>query len=321
MLAYRMTSSLDVVQLPEGAVLLRSDLGSCRIEGESARLLAVEVLPRLSEWTVFEDLAAALKGYDPDDVRSLLDSLVGSSLLLKSNGIPDGSTKGARFLAELGFGELASERRLTSVRVGLAGRTRGALLIQNALEQFGVDSITAFGEPDQPALSKEAMFAAAEHLDLIIVAVDRAMLAARHWANQAAIKTGCAALFVDISALEAVVGPTLLPGESSCYTCFKMRQLATSDAFGEVMAHEQYFDALKNPNIERMGFPGLSEMAAGAAVAEAVRLLFPPLTPWLANAVLRIDPSTLSFERHDVLRQPDCPHCRGTDHAVRAKLA
>ena len=124
-------------------------------------------------------------------------------------------------------------------------------------------------------------------------------------------------MFVDVSAVEAVVGPTVIPGETGCFMCFRMRHLATSEAFGEIMAHERHLDARKDPRFERGAFPGLQAMAAGATVAEATRLLFAPLNPWLANAILRIDALTMKFERHEVLRQPDCPHCWGIDQAVR----
>lgn len=321
---YRATSSLDVVDLPEGAVLLRSDLGSCRIEGESARVLAAEVLPHLSQWTAFEDLAARLAGYEAEDVRTLLDSLVGSSMLLKSGRPVEAGNETARFLADIGLEEEAAARQLAGARIGIAGDTLAARLIGTSLERFGAGCVSRFGAargadagPPPLEVSKAALFVAAEELDLIIVAVDKAMLSARHWANQAALKAGCAAIFADVSALEAIVGPTVLPGETACYTCFRMRHLATSDNFAEVMAHERHLDSLNDPVAERSGFPGLAEMAAGAAVAEAVRFLFPPLSPWLANGVLRIDPLVLAFERHEVLRQPDCPHCRGIDRPVR----
>jgi hypothetical protein len=46
--------------------------------------------------------------------------------------------------------------------------------------------------------------------------------------------------------------------------------------------------------------------------------LFGPLIPAFANAVLVVDPVQARFDRHHVLRQPDCPHCTGIDVAVRA---
>lgn len=324
MVSYRATSSLDVVELPEGAVLLRSDLGSCRIEGESARLLAAEVLPRLSDWTAFEDLAGRLVGYDLQQVQALLDQLATSRLLLKSGKLPKRSVSGARFLAELGLDEAAAARQLSQVRLAIVGNTNVAALLQQALADFGLERLTLLGRPSSgengpgcAELSKQALFETAEQVDLILIAVDRAMLAARHWANQAALKTGCPAMFIDVAALEAFVGPTVLPGESGCYTCFRMRHLATSDTFVEVMAHERHLDEARDQGFERPAFPGLAEMAAGAAATEAVRLLFPPLSPSLANAVLRIDPVAPAIERHEVLRQPDCPNCAGINKAVR----
>ena len=184
------------------------------------------------------------------------------------------------------------------------------------VQAIGVTEPHAGCGPEAP-LSRQAIFEAAEQLDLLIVAVDRAMIAARHWSNQAALATGCPALFVDVAAVEAVIGPTVLPGETGCYTCFRMRHLATLNAFEEAMTHEHHLDARRDPQFERPAFPGLTEIAAGSAVTETFRLLFPPLLPSLANAVLRIDPLSAAFERHEVLRQPDCPHCRGIDVAVR----
>jgi bacteriocin biosynthesis cyclodehydratase domain-containing protein len=227
-------------------------------------------------------------------------------------------------LVDIGIDQGLTADYLAKLKVGVVGTGELAASVSELLASAGFGNLSSFGSApggrasDIHALSKEAILEGARQVQLLIVAVDRAMLSSRHWANQAALETGCPALFVDVSAVEAVVGPTVLPGETGCYTCFRMRHLATSDAFAEVMAHEQHLDALRNPGLERPAFPGLRAMAAGAVVAEATRLLFAPLNPWLANAILRIDALTMKFERHEVLRQPDCPHCGGIDTAVRA---
>jgi ribosomal protein S12 methylthiotransferase accessory factor len=224
-----------------------------------------------------------------------------------------------------------------SVAVGLFGLDVVGQLVAEALVSAGVGTLL-LADPARQAqavldlpkndttnirlapveLSRTIVEELAGDLDLMLVTFDRAFLVARHWANRAALATGCPALFIDVSLLEAVVGPTVLPGETGCYLCLRMRHLATSDNFEEVMAHEQFLDAKRDPQASRPLFPGLAEIAAGLAVAEATRLLFGPLVPALANAVTIVKPAEASIERHSVLRQPDCPHCRGVDKAVRS---
>lgn len=326
MSVYRATSSLDVVELPDDAILLRSDASSCKVEGESARLLASEVLPRLGDWMGIDELSERLAGYDLESLAALLDSLVEARLLLSRSEPPPRLSPEARVLADIGIDEGLCARRLAEVRIAVLGSGAAARLLTEWLGRLGAGTIHRFAGADGIAsedqailpLSKESLVGLSAELDLMLVAVDRAMLAARHWANQAALATGCPAVFVDLAAIEGVVGPTVLPGESGCYTCFRMRHLATSDLFTEVMAHERHLDARKDAGFERPAFPGLELVAAGAALAEATRLLFAPLTPSLVNAVLRIDPLSGSFERHQFLRQPDCPHCAKIDVAVRS---
>jgi bacteriocin biosynthesis cyclodehydratase domain-containing protein len=322
MTIYRAVSSLDVVELADDAILLRADTGSCRIEGASARLLAGEVLPRLSEWTPLEDLASGLTGYDPASLGSLLDSLVEVRLLVSRTTETSSASPAARILGDIGIDEGLANASLEKVRIGIVGRSSGAQAVRSMFRAGGIRRLHAIGAaatPDEAStpLSKQAILDAAGQLDLLMVCVDRAMLAARHWCNQAALATGCPAIFVDVAAVEAIVGPTVLPGESGCYTCFRMRNLATLDAFTEAMAHEHHLDARRDPDFERPAFPGLTETAAGLAVGEAFKLLFPPLLPSLVNAVLRVDPLNAAVERHEVLQQPECPHCRGIDTPVR----
>jgi bacteriocin biosynthesis cyclodehydratase domain-containing protein len=269
-----------------------------------------------------------LVDYAADDVETLLESLVKSRVVLRrasARSGPDTST--AALLADLGLPSGEVIQRLAALRIGVIGSNSLADSISAQLANLGVGRVERYRHPEDGAgnsserqqakqLTKAAIAADAGGLDLMIAAVDQRFLAARHWVNLAALASGCPALFLDLSATEAVVGPLVLPGESGCYMCFRMRQIATSDNFVEVMSHERHCDQVRQ-DCDRLAFPGLAACATGIVLGEAFRLLFGPLMPALPNAVLQIDALTCKFQRHEVLRHPECPHCHGIDSAVR----
>ena len=339
MTVYRAASSLDAVALADGAVLLRSDMSSCRLEGASAAVFVENILPRIRDWAGIDAVMGNLIGYAKSDVVALIEQLTSSGLIHKRSQVPPDSTRvtAARVLAELAIDEGACLERLRTLRVGIFGLDIVGRLIGDSLVTAGIGTLLLadperqhlaeghFANADQtkialapPELSRPVVEALAAELDLMVVTFDRSFLVARHWVNRAALATGCPALFVDVSLAEAVVGPTVLPGETGCYMCFRMRHLATSDMFSEVMTHEQFLDAKRDSAGTRPIFPGLAELVAGIAISESIRLLFGPLVPAFANAVIVVDPLEARFHRHHVLRQPDCPHCKGVDVAVRA---
>jgi ribosomal protein S12 methylthiotransferase accessory factor len=333
---YRVAASLDAVPLDDDAVLLRGDMASCRLEGEAATVFAERILPRLRSWVSVESIMPSLDGYAAADVTSLIESLIPSGLVLRRSGIPsERPGTAARALADLGIDEGGAGDHLAKLRVCVFGLGPVGWVVGEALLDAGIGRVVV-ADPEKaqhflgshPAdcdrchtfegvLSRETVEKAAADLDLMVMTMDRAFLAARHWVNRASLATGCPALFVDVALNEAIVGPTVLPGETGCYMCLRMRHIATSDNFKEVMAHERHLDAAKDPASTRPLFPGLSYIAAGIATGEAFRLLFGPLIPAFTNAILIADVTEATFERHTVLRQPDCPHCKGIDSAVR----
>ncbi|HYD37245.1 MAG TPA: TOMM precursor leader peptide-binding protein [Allosphingosinicella sp.] len=335
---YRAIAGIDAVRLEDEAVLLRSDMLSCRLEGASAAVAAERLLPALSEWRSGEALVGLLPDYASEDVEALVGELVAAGFVRARPSPPDGDEPAAASaLAGFGIDEARAAGRLASLRIGLVGLDRVGLLVAGALGEAGVGTLLLADPARQGAaaealapgcrsrlelapdpLDRAGLEALAGDLDLIVVTVDRGFLVARHWANRAALASGRPALFADLALSEALIGPTLLPGESACYMCFRMRHLATLDKFAEGFALERHLDARRDPSAARPLLPGLAEAAAGLVVGEAMRLLFGPLVPAYVNAVAQLDAGQGTLVRHQLARQPECPHCRGIDVAVRS---
>jgi bacteriocin biosynthesis cyclodehydratase domain-containing protein len=333
---FRAIGGIDAVRLADGAVLLKSDMVSCRLEGASAGIVADWLLPALAGWQSREALEALLADYPPEDVATVLAALVQAGLVRERDSAPEPGPPSAAVaaLAALTVDEGEAAARLAALRVGLFGLDSLGLLVGQALSRAGVGNLLLADPARQEeaagalriesrtrlstgpaALSREEVESLAAGLDLMIVTFDRGFLAARHWVNRAALATGTPALFADLSLVEALVGPTVLAGETPCYMCFRMRHLATADKFGDMFALEQHLDGRKDPAAARPLFPGLVESAAGLVVGEAMRLLAGQM-PALAGQVVRFDAFVPALERHRLLRQPDCPHCRGIDAPV-----
>ena len=340
---YQAAPGVELVALDNGAVLFRSDTVSCRLEGTSASLVAGELWPRLASWRALDDLAAALPDYAAASIAGMLDELAGAGLVHARSGpppAPAATSPAGLALAALGVDPADAAERLAALRLGVFGLGRVGALLAEGLAQAGVGGLlladpgiedrlaatvgrVAASAPATRLLpapgqwSREAVADAVADLDLTICVIDRGHLAARHWVNQAALATGRPALFGELTLAGALVGPLVLPGESACYMCLRMRHLATLDEFANAFAYERELDARRQPDPDRPIFPGLAEACAGLLIAEAVKLLFGPLRPGSINAVLELEILEPALRRHVLLQRPDCPHCAGLDTAVR----
>jgi molybdopterin-synthase adenylyltransferase len=111
---------------------------------------------------------------------------------------------------------------------------------------------------------------------------------------------------------QVVVGPTVLPGETSCYVCYRMRSIAATSSPESAFAVEKHFDRTKEDRAavrQNLGF-GIG-IAAQFLGLEAMKLITGFAPPALAGRVLTVDLMSLETQRHTVLRKPWCPNCQG----------
>lgn len=113
-----------------------------------------------------------------------------------------------------------------------------------------------------------------------------------------------------VCGFDGIVGPTVVPGETSCYACFEERRDANLPSESEYRAFERSVS-------ETDGSPGLGvgafdHVVTGLVTAELLNFLARDVG-FLAGRVVRYDFSELAVETNEVLRMPRCPVCGAGD--------
>jgi len=121
---------------------------------------------------------------------------------------------------------------------------------------------------------------------------------------------------------EIVIGPTVIPFETSCYLCYKMRTVASAGNPEEEFSFETFLDRRKRDDggrRENLVF-GIGA-AANLASLEAMKDLSETLTVSARGKIIVLDLLTLESSKHVVLRKPWCPACFQTEPTTKAAAA
>jgi ribosomal protein S12 methylthiotransferase accessory factor len=156
-----------------------------------------------------------------------------------------------------------------------------------------------------------ALEVSASGFDLILAAVNRDDLVLASAVARLGHATGTPSLTATIDGFEAVLGPAVLPGETACWNCARLRRLANTERSADERAMQ---DALLRERPARRRRAALAP-AAGVLGHElafaAIGLLGDPGEARLAGQLLVRNLVSLRATHHDVLRVPDCGVCGG----------
>ena len=186
------------------------------------------------------------------------------------------------------------------------GRPRQEVICDAVRGQGGRTEVIA---PDG-AVTRESVAAAAAGCHFLVGCFDKGFSAANHWLNRASLECGIPALFAESRGHVAFVGPLVIPGQTACYMCYRMRSLACADDFPMAMSYEEFLDRRKQPGLHESGTPpALPALIAGVMSLEITRYLLNMSSPALAAKIMEWDVFTLRTTLHPVLQSPECPDC------------
>jgi len=116
-----------------------------------------------------------------------------------------------------------------------------------------------------------------------------------------------------------VVGPSVLPRETACLTCFRLR-LRSNLAFStDALAYERHLSDPASAVAPAVLIP-FAALVGQYAALEAVKLVTQFARPSTAGAFVALNSLTGEFNRHDVLRLPRCPSCGPTRDRPQMKI-
>lgn len=112
------------------------------------------------------------------------------------------------------------------------------------------------------------------------------------------------------SGLEVLLGPTIYPGETACYLCYRMRMVACANDPETSFDFESFLDRRKSDDSsQRANLVFGTAMAGQLAGLEALKAITEPVMLATRGSVRVFDLRDLSSTLHVVLRKPWCPAC------------
>ena len=315
----------DYPQLAPWAVAF--DLGDGRLQLRGS--LTTFTLPHPFFASVFRRMEAHLDGshsadgiadalgaeIDRSAVVFLLKMLAASGLLIAGIG-PRPSALAEpqlRFFQQINRDAARAAAALEPKRLRIVARDAiatsiAALLRQAGLPERGAD-IEAVAAPEHVPAAIEG------HLDLIVAVTDG--LSDRLFAavNEQCLKSGTRWLSAVISGPQARLGPTFVPDQTACYTCFRHR--LNSNA-ADPAADHAFEAAVARDEPEQGGLEAFSAIIAGHLALETVRLLTGLSEPSTVARYYLFNATAPDSEVHNVLRVPRCPSCGGSKILRRA---
>jgi bacteriocin biosynthesis cyclodehydratase domain-containing protein len=194
------------------------------------------------------------------------------------------------------------------------GRNRAEVVRSKIAERFPSVQVVAITDPvadDDDALQ------IIEGADLVVCCADAGMATHSYILNRACLKaripwTSCA-----VSGFEGIIGPTVVPSETACYLCYKMRAVACAANPEDALAHLRRLDRRKRDDSDRRENLAFSVGAVGNLMGlEAIKCLTGIAKPSALGQIIVLDFLTLASRSHTVLRMPWCPACSPTASAA-----
>jgi bacteriocin biosynthesis cyclodehydratase domain-containing protein len=194
------------------------------------------------------------------------------------------------------------------------GSSRAETVAGHVRERVPEVRVTA--HPDKLE-TEEQIRAAIEGSDLVISTLDPAQSALVYRLNRACLAAGIRWISAALSGSEIVIGPTVLPFETACYLCYKMRAVSCAGNPEEGFAFEQYLDRRKHDDSgRRENLVFGAGIAANLLATEAFKLIAGLRPIATLGRIVIIDLLTLNATHHVILRKPWCPACFRADDAA-----
>ncbi|HEX2222722.1 MAG TPA: tryptophan 7-halogenase [Thermoanaerobaculia bacterium] len=278
----------QAVPLPDGRWLVRSSQGVSLIPPRFAPLLP-KLLPLLDPPRSLEEVQEALAPEPPEDVRGVLESLIGELVEVVEPAAPTPSPEPPVEAAR----QLPEETH---------GGPRIVLIVEGAGGERIAEGLARAGFPGAVRLPPAGL----EGASLVVACLEEVSYRSLLEIQAACLSAGIPALFVTCDPDGVRVGPAAVPGISPCLACV---QLAGFRFLGlppeELLEAVAGFQAGRSPEVS----PSFGA-AASALVSAARDLLEEGAAPALLTEIL-LFPTAGGVRWLPVERHPGCPLCGG----------
>lgn len=105
------------------------------------------------------------------------------------------------------------------------------------------------------------------------------------------------------------IGPTVIPGETSCLECFHSREMANIESYEEHKIISETFSELSEEDYSYRPPAYFLSMMGELVASEAVKVISGYTEPSTLNKFLYIDCQSPNIQSHPVLKVPRCKMC------------
>jgi adenylyltransferase/sulfurtransferase len=144
----------------------------------------------------------------------------------------------------------------------------------------------------------------------VVNALDDGNLSLMYRLNRVCLREGVPFVSAATSALEVAIGPTVVPGATACFMCYRMRLIACAANPEAAFAYESHLDRRRTDDSLRGASLVFGTAIAGQLAAlEVLKTLGGISEPATRGRVRVLDLRDMSSTMHVVLRKPWCPAC------------
>lgn len=277
------------------------------------------VIEKLRGAGVVEDAASDEgQGLSAEELEAYRRQLVFLDLTLERGSAVQAQLllKNAR-LSVIGGGDLAVAVALEAVRAGV-GRILGAniqsggsIVQAGNLVSFEARGIKTSEQPQLESLLD------AEAPTLLAIAIDRSEPALLEAINKFSQSRNIPLLHCLANGTQATVGPLVVPGQTACLTCYRLRMNSQVEFYEQQRAFEAWIKSNGHRRARSGTPPVLTNMAAAMAMLELIKHVTEVYEPEIYDKFISIDALTLEVISHQLLKLPRCPDCGGGRSSIR----
>jgi adenylyltransferase/sulfurtransferase len=186
------------------------------------------------------------------------------------------------------------------------GRTE---VVRNKLAELS--PATTYIAYDGPLNTDEDIQKALGQADFIICALDAGQSSIVYKLNRVCLAGKKDWLVCQAAGVEVSVGPLIVPEETACFLCLKMRVVACAEIPEDEFAFQRYFDRHKqDDSATRENLVFGTNLAGQLAALETIKYFTDSLERTTLGRVAVVDLLDLTITKHMVLRKPWCPACQ-----------
>jgi bacteriocin biosynthesis cyclodehydratase domain-containing protein len=181
--------------------------------------------------------------------------------------------------------------------------------VQAALHRQGVTTEIVIGGDEALTHGRIATLAAGSCI--VVGCFDKGFAATNHWINQVGLEQGIPTLYAELRSHMGWIGPLVVPDETACYMCYRMRSIACEENLSAAIAFEEFLKRQQRPALHERGvLPMLPPYSASLLALEILKqvLNLNPLV--LTNTIVEFNGLSFQSTAHPVLQKPDCPICK-----------